>query len=1215
MHCSSCGFDNPEGMKFCGQCGTKLGNRCPQCDFENPLQFKFCGECGTPLTTQPQAPVSSFKFQVSSSQPPVPNPRSPVSYTPKHLAERILAEQAAMEARGALEGERKTITALFADIKGSMELIEDLDPEEARAIVDPTLQLMMDAVHRYEGYVAQPTGDGIFALFGAPIAHEDHAQRALYTALRMQEEARRYADKLRIEKGAPIQIRVGLNTGEVVVRSIRKDDLHTDYVPVGHSTGVAARMESLASPGSIVVSEHTHKLTDGYFQFKALGAVKVKGVSDPLNIYEVLGVGPLRTRLQVAIRRGLAKFVGRQNELAQLQKALEQAKAGHGQIVGVMGEPGVGKSRLFYEFKLLSQPGCLVLETFSVSHGKAYPYLPVIDLLKNYFQITLQDDERKRQEKITGKVLTLDRNLEDTLPYLFFLLGLAEPHSPLQQMDSQIRRQRTLEAIRRLLVRESLNQPLILVFEDLHWLDAETQAFLVLLSESVATAKILLLVNYRPEYRHEWGRKTFYTQLRLDPLGQAEAEEMLTTLLEEKLSPLPSRPVLSTVEGERARVRVDDPDLQSLKKFILTKTEGNPFFMEEIVQELFEQGVLVRDAGGAMQDRPDVNVRAKDTKPQRGFVSLSAGIHPRAVVVKSLTDLHIPPTVQAVLMARIDRLPSVEKALLQTLAVIGKEFSFSLLRQVVDQPEEELQRLLFHLQDAEFIYEQPTLQEVEYTFKHALTQEVAYGSLLQERRKGLHERTAQAIETLYRSRLDEHYSELAYHYSRSGNTLKAVEYLKLAGQQAVQHSANAEAITHLTTALELLKALPDTPERTRQELTLQIALGEPLRATKGYGAPEIGAIYTRALELCQQIGETPQLFSVLWGLWYFYVARAEYQMAQELGRQCLTLAHKVQDPALLVEAHFALGLTLRCLGELTPAQEHFEQGVALYDPLQHHALAFLYSQDPKVASLSNAAMDLWDLGYPDQALQRIHDALTLAQELSHPFSLAYALVCAAFLHQLRREGQVAQERAEALIALCSEQGFSTWLAYGTVVRGWVLAEQGQGEEGITQMCQGLAAAWATGIELGRPSDLAELAAAYGKVGQAEEGLKILAEALTLVDKTGERWHEAELYRIKGELSLQSRSPQSTVSDPRPLAPDPQVEAEAEACFLKAIEIARKQQAKSLELRATMSLARLWQQQGKQHAAHDTLAEIYGWFTEGFDTADLQEAKALLAELS
>ena len=490
---------------------------------------------------------------------------------------------------------------MFADLKGSTALIEGLDPEEARAIIDPALQLMMDAVHRYEGYVAQALGDGIFALFGAPLAHEDHPQRALYAALRMQEEMRRYADTLRAQGYAPLLMRVGVNTGEVVLRSIRKDDLHADYVPVGHSTNLAARMEQLASPGSILVTAYTHKLTDGYFAFKDLGQTQIKGMEAPLHIYEVLGAGPLRTKLQVAARRGLTRFVGRTRELEQMQQALAHAKEGHGQIVGVMGEPGLGKSRLFYEFvgayciRSSQLPACF--EAYSVSHGKASPYLPVIELLKSYFDLKAEDDERKRREKVAGKVVMLDRSLEDTLPYLFALLGIDEQQSNLTQMDAQIRRRRTFEALKKVFLRESLNQPLILIFEDLHWIDNETQGFLDVLSESVASAKLLLLTNYRPEYRHEWGSKTYYTQLRLSPFGKAEAEEFLDVLL-------------GVAVGADRRVGPPEPGahtgapLQDLKRLILDKTEGTPFFMEEVVQELVEQGVLVRSAVGASLLRP-----------------------------------------------------------------------------------------------------------------------------------------------------------------------------------------------------------------------------------------------------------------------------------------------------------------------------------------------------------------------------------------------------------------------------------------------------------------------------------------------------------------------------------------------------------------------------------------------------------------------------------
>jgi class 3 adenylate cyclase/tetratricopeptide (TPR) repeat protein len=1070
----------------------------------------------------------------------------PIAYTPPHLAERIRAEQAALEARGATDGERKTITALFADLKGSTALIEGLDPEEARAIIDPALQLMMDAVHGYDGYVAQALGDGIFALFGAPLAHEDHPQRALYAALRMQEAMRRYADTLRAKGYPPLQMRVGVNTGEVVVRSIRKDDLHTDYVPVGHSTNLAARMEQLATPGAIVVSDYTHRLTDGYFAFKDLGPTQIKGVEEPLNIYEVLSVGALRTRLQVAARRGLTRFVGRQSEIEQLRKALEHAKAGHGQIVGTMGEPGLGKSRLFYEFKLLSVSGCLVLEAYSVSHGKATAYLPVIELLKSYFDIQAQDDERKRREKVAGKVVILDRTLEEILPYLYALLGIEEQPSPLQQMDPQIRRRRTFEALKKLFLRESLNQPLILIFEDLHWIDGETQGFLDVLSESVASARLLLLTNYRPEYRHEWGQKTYYTQLRLAPLGKAEAEELLTFLLG------------------------NDASLTPLKQIILEKTEGTPFFMEEIVQELMEQGVLVRDAVGAR----------------------------RAVPLP--TDLHIPSTVQGILAARIDRLAPDEKALLQQLSVIGREFPLGLIRQVITQPEAELYRLLASLQRKEFLYEQPAFPEVEYIFKHALTQEVAYGTVLQEQRKLLHERIGQALEALYLATLPEHYSDLAHHYRRSANAEKAIEYLHLAGQQAMQRSANTEAIDHLTAALELLLTRPETPERAAQELALRLALGSPLIATQGYSASAVAQHYTRARVLSDQLGDTSQRFSVLLGLWYAYIGRGELRTVQALAEESLRIAEQTHETGLLLQAHLVVGTSFLARGELVRARGAYEQGMALYQP-RHQALTFLYGgMNPQLAILDETARTLWPLGYLEQALTRSHEALQMARERAHPYSLAHAFYIAAWLHPERGEGSLAQECAEAAVALASEHGFPWYLAAGTIQRGQALIVQEQWVEGIAQVRQGLAAL--TG-ELWRTVFLAWLAKGYRGAGQVEEGLAAVAEALRLVDKHDERIYEAEVYRIKGELTLQSQGAGHTSH----------VE-EAEKYFLKAIEIAQKQQAKSLELRAVMSLAQLWQSQGKRAEARQRLAEIYGWFTEGFDTKDLQEAKGLPTDL-
>ncbi|MBI3801388.1 MAG: hypothetical protein HY268_30995, partial [Deltaproteobacteria bacterium] len=623
---------------------------------------------------------------------------------------------------------------------------------------------------------------------------------------------------------------------------------------------------------------------------------------------------------------------------------------------------------------------------------------------------------------------------------------------------------------------------------------------------------------------------------------------------------------------------------------ILERTQGTPFFMEELVQTLVEDGALVGERG-----------------------------HYR--VARTLTELHISPTVQGVLAARIDRLASDEKALLQQLSVIGRQFPLSLIRQAIAQPEADLYRLLASLQHKEFLYEQPSFPESEYIFKHALTQEVAYGTVLQEQRKLLHERTGQALEALYATTLHEHYSDLAHHYRRSPNMEKAIHYLHLAGQQAVQRSANTEAMSHLTAALDLLLTRPETPKRIQQELVLQTTLGPALMALKGYGVPELEQLYTRSRELCRQLGEPAQSVWVLLGLWAVYYMRAEHAKKRAITGEILRLAQSVQDPAVRIVAHYVQIWDLFIRGEGVPAREHYEQLITLYGPQQHRSSA-RYGLDFGVGSRGVTTLVLWLLGYPEQALKRIDDTLALAHALSHPHSEAFALYLSATLHHLCREGHVAQERAAAAIALSHDHGFPLALAWGTILHGWALTEQAQGEAGVIQLRQGLAA-WQTTVgEAYRPYFLTLLAEAYGRVERVEDGLATVAEALRLVEKTNERWYEAEVYRIKGELTLQlgTRGWGLGTGSTFPQAPslkhqDPKEgEQEAEGYFLKAIEIARKQQAKSLELRATMSLARLWQQQGKTAEAWQLLAEIYGWFTEGFDTADLKDAKVLLGQL-
>ena len=685
--------------------------------------------------------------------------RAPLTYTPPYLAEKILTS------RSALEGERKQVTVLFADLKGSMELLADRDPEEARQLLDPVLERMMAAVHRYEGTVNQVMGDGIMALFGAPLAHEDHAVRACYAALAMQAAVQQYATEVQRTHGVPLQMRVGLNAGEVVVRAIG-NDLHMDYSAIGQTTHLAARMEQMAMPGSILITPAVLGLAEGYVQVRSLGPVPVKGLDAPVEVFELVGASGIRRRLQAAAVRGLTRFVGRDTELAALGQALERAGAGQGQVVAVVGEAGVGKSRLAYEcVRSPRTQGWLVLESASVSYGKATPYFPVIDLLKRYVHVEDADEPRTIRARVTGQVLTLDETLQETIPAFLWLLDALPDDSPFRTLDPPQRRQRLLDALKRVLLRESQVQPLLLVFEDLHWIDTETQALLDRLVDSLPTARILLLVNYRPEYQHGWSNKTSYTQLRLDPLLPASADEVLQALLG------------------------DDPSLAPLKPLLITRTEGNPFFLEESVRALVETGVLVGERGAYRLEH-------------------------------ALQSLQVPATVQAVLAARIDRLPPEDKRLLQTAAVIGMEVPLPLLQAIAEAPEESLQRSLAHLQATEFLYETRLFPEREYTFKHALTHEVAYGSLLLERRRVLHARIVEALEALAGDRVAEQVERLAHHAMRGEVWDKALAYCRQAGEKALARSAHREAAGYFEQALRALPHLPETRDTREQAIDL-----------------------------------------------------------------------------------------------------------------------------------------------------------------------------------------------------------------------------------------------------------------------------------------------------------------------------------------------------------------------------------------------------------
>ena len=940
MKCSRCQAESPPGTKFCGQCAAPVVAVCASCGAGNPPGNKYCGQCGTRLDQLAQ-------------------PRfAPESYTPRHLVEKILTSKAA------LEGERKQVTVLFADLKGSMELLADRDPEDARKILDPVLEHMMEAVHRYEGTVNQVMGDGIMALFGAPLAHEDHAVRACYAALRMQESVKQYARDVRRSHAAVVKIRVGLNSGEVVVRAIGSD-LHMDYTAVGQTTHLAARMEQLADPGAIVLTPDTLALAEGYVEARSLGPVPIKGLTDPMEIYEITGVGPARTRLQAATRRGLTRFVGRDGELEQLRRAQQLAGTGRGQVAALVGEAGVGKSRLIHEFTHSHRlQGGLVIESASISYGKATSYLPVIELLKHYFKIEDRDDLREIRAKVTGKLLTLDRGLEPTLPALLWLLDVPVDDPAWQRLDPPQRRQQTLEAVKRLLLRESQVQPLIVVFEDLHWVDAETEALLATLIDSLPTARVLLLVTYRPEYQHAWSGKMSYRQLRIDPLPAPSADELLEALVG------------------------NDAGLAALKPFLIERAAGNPFFLEESVRTLVETKLLTGERGA-------YRVAQTSTALDRAR--------------------RIPASAQALLAARIDRLSPERKRLLQAASVVGTDVPFVLLHAIADERETELRQGLAELQASEFLYETRLFPELEYTFKHALTHEVAYASLLQERRRMLHARLVEAIETSYPERLLEHVERLADHALKGEVWTKATAYLRRAGTKAFARSANTESVAHLAKALEALRHLPESRESVEDAIDIRLDLRNSL-----IPLGELGRIFDYLREadtLARALGDQRRLGWVYTFMTNYFWHAGEHDRAVESGQRALAIATAIEDHPLRAEANFRLGQACHPLGDYRRAIEFLRSSVeGLPGELAYERLG-----GSGVLSVFARTWLLWclaEIGGFAEGIAQGQEAIRIAESVDHPYTLVHAEFGVGLLHLRRGDIDGAISVLERGVALC-----------------------------------------------------------------------------------------------------------------------------------------------------------------------------------------------------
>jgi DNA-binding SARP family transcriptional activator/predicted ATPase len=1029
--------------------------------------------------------------------------------------------------------ERKQLTVLCSRIRDSSD---SPDPEAALER-DPVLEAMVNSARRFGGTISHVRDDGVTALFGAPVAHEDHAVRACYAALAMMEALP--------PSHRPLDVRIGIHSAEAVVRAIG-NERSRHYDAVGPVSRIATRIDAVLAPGEIGLTADTARRAEGFLELEPLGEKRLEGASQPVPLFALRAKAALPLRWDARRTRELTQFVGREAEIARLGELLGRAARGSGQVVAIAGEPGMGKSRLVHEFINSSfAASWTLLKTGTESHELGATYLPIANLVRTWSKIGEHDTQGEAAGKLRASVGALGAALAPVLAPLSALLDLRPEDSHWATLDPRQRRQRTLDAVKALVMRESESRPVILVVEDLHWVDAGTQEMLDYLVDGLASSRVLALFTHRPEYRHAWLPRSYFTQLRADPLRKENADRLLCAVLG------------------------DDGSLSDLRRQLIERTGGTPLFLEESVRTLVDAGTLTGNSGAYRAAGP---------------VAIS----------------QIPATVQAVLAARIDRLSAEQKSLLQTASMIGEEVPAELLQPISGLSPERLNAVLAELQAAEFLYQTRLLPKAQYTFKHALTRQVAYESVLKERRRAVHLQIVEISEALYADRIDEHVERMAHHALAGEQWSKAVDYLHRSAMRAMQRSAHQNAIQYLEKGLAVIEKLPDSPERMRKELDYRKAMGVTMMAAKGWAAKEVLDAYTRARELCEKLDDERELFIVLRGEGQYRMIRGESRIASELGERCVALAASSKDTGVKIETHHMFWTNSFFMGEYAQADFHSARGISLYERARDHGLTYIYSgHDPGVCCRGFSALTHCLDGRPDRSLALCGEALELARQVEHPLTTAVAQWAYCFVHILRREPEPARRWAEREITVGEEYLLPLIRAQGTFQLGWALAELGDLDEGIERMKSGLAAAAATGAQMESLYFIALLGEALGKAGRPDAGLAEIERALSAAKLHGGRFQLSEMLRLKGELLLMRSKTRLR---------------EAEACFRESIEVADRQGAKLPKLRSATTLARLLTDRGDVAGALSLLRPAYDAIIGGRDLADLGTAAALLADL-